>query len=300
MTAVRARRVPSADLDLAVTERGDPTRPAVVLIHGYPDTQAVWAPVAENLASRFFVVTYDVRGAGRSQAPGQNSGYAMAHLMADLAAVIEATCGGVPVHLVGHDWGALQGWEAATTDLASRLLSFTAISGPCLDHAAYWVRERLSRPTPRNLADLARQAKRSWYIAALLTPGAAEKLWGNALASRWSAYLERREGVSAGAGHPAPTLAGDGIRGANLYIQNVAHRLAHPRPDPVARVPVQVIIAERDRYLSPSLCGDVGRWVPSLRVVRIDAGHWAIRTHAGVVADHITDMITASPAAGSP
>ena len=33
-------------------------------VHGYPDTQAVWALVVERLAARFHVVTYELRGAG--------------------------------------------------------------------------------------------------------------------------------------------------------------------------------------------------------------------------------------------
>ena len=35
---------------------GDADRPTVVLVHGYPDTQAVWGSVVERLAARFHVV----------------------------------------------------------------------------------------------------------------------------------------------------------------------------------------------------------------------------------------------------
>ena len=51
----RRQRVVVGDggVDLAVTEWGGtgPGRPTVLLVHGYPDTSAVWQPVAELLAA---------------------------------------------------------------------------------------------------------------------------------------------------------------------------------------------------------------------------------------------------------
>ena len=73
-TAPTRRWVTSHDVDLAVDERGPSDAPTVVLVHGYPDTSAVWAPVAERLADRYHVVTYDVRGAGASGAPEGRGG----------------------------------------------------------------------------------------------------------------------------------------------------------------------------------------------------------------------------------
>ena len=65
------------------------------------------------------------------------------------------------VHLVGHDWGSLQGWEAVTTDhMAGRIASFTSMSGPCLDHAGWWIRDRLSSLRPSAIRQLAVQVER--------------------------------------------------------------------------------------------------------------------------------------------
>src|SRR4029077_15135298 len=63
------RTVRSDGVELAVREAGDPSRPIVVLVHGYPDTSALWQPVFERLEPRYHVVTYDVRGAGASSTP---------------------------------------------------------------------------------------------------------------------------------------------------------------------------------------------------------------------------------------
>ena len=42
----------SGEVELCVQSSGDADRPTLVLVHGYPDTQAVWAPVVERLAAR--------------------------------------------------------------------------------------------------------------------------------------------------------------------------------------------------------------------------------------------------------
>ena len=49
---------------LYVKAWGEVTNPALVLVHGYPDNQEVWEPVIQFLAQQFYIITYDVRGAG--------------------------------------------------------------------------------------------------------------------------------------------------------------------------------------------------------------------------------------------
>src|SRR3954469_16013204 len=153
--------VRGADVDLAVFERGDSGDPTVVLMHGYPDTHAVWDEVAELLADRFHVVTYDVRGAGASDHPKGSGNYTFELLMADLRAVLDAVSPGEPVHLVGHDWGSIQSWEAVCT-MPRRFASFTSMSGPCLDHVAYWMRRNVRSLSPRRYLDSLGQLLRSW------------------------------------------------------------------------------------------------------------------------------------------
>ena len=132
-----ALMVDAGDVRLAVYVSGPRDAPPIVLVHGYPDSAAVWEPVRAQLDSRYRVISYDVRGAGASEAPVGRAAYRLERLAADLAAVADATCGAQPFHLVGHDWGSIQSWEAVTSAaFKGRIASFTSISGPSLDHAS--------------------------------------------------------------------------------------------------------------------------------------------------------------------
>ncbi|MGH3996261.1 MAG: alpha/beta fold hydrolase, partial [Pseudonocardiaceae bacterium] len=139
-------------------ESGPADGPTVVCVHGYPDNHTVWDGVAAELETRYRVVSYDVRGAGESGKPRSRDAYRLDLLAEDLASVVDAVSPEHPVHLLAHDWGAVQTWHAVTgTWLRGRVSSFTSISGPCLDHAGHWFRARLRRPTPRAWRELITQ-----------------------------------------------------------------------------------------------------------------------------------------------
>jgi pimeloyl-ACP methyl ester carboxylesterase len=263
--------------------------PTVVLVHGYPDDAAMWEPVAEPLAARFHVVAYDTRGAGVSDAPKRTAGYRLERLVDDLAAVVDATSPDRPVHLVGHDWGSVQGWEAVGTErLSGRIASFTSLSGPCLDHAGWWIRGRLSSLGPRAIRQLAVQAAHSWYIGAFHLPGAPLfwRLGGGRLVHRSLVGLGELPADDA----PSPTLGRQGANGVRLYRANVARRMGRPhvrRTD----LPVQLVVAAGDRFLTPTLIEDVERWAPDVRRRVVPGGHWLPRLAPGQVAGWIADLV---------
>lgn len=181
---------------LAVRSYGDPEKPTVLLVHGYPDTQAVRDGVVSELVDDYHVVTYDTRGIGASKGPLFKHGYTLDKLADDLYAVAEAVAPGEPVHLVGHDWGSIQAWEAATRpDSANRLLSYTSISGPSLDHAALWTRSGLKKPTPKAVARSLKQALASWYIVVFHLPIGPRVAWRLGLAKQWPRIIKAIEGT---------------------------------------------------------------------------------------------------------
>ena len=94
--------------------------PPLLLLHGYPQTHAIWHRIAPRLAEQFTVVCSDLRGYGDSSKPdgGANHvNYSKRAMAADQVEVMRAL--GFPrFRLAGHDRGGR---------VAHRL---------CLDHAA--------------------------------------------------------------------------------------------------------------------------------------------------------------------
>ncbi|OPC78795.1 short chain dehydrogenase [Embleya scabrispora] len=286
--SVRARSVVSGGVRLAVYEQGPVDGPLVLLVHGYPDTHHVWDDVAADLAHDHRVVRYDVRGAGASGAPGSRYGYRLEQLAADLFAVLDAVSPDRPAHLLAHDWGSIQAWEAVTDRAGPRrIASYTSISGPCLDHVGHWARRRLARPTPRHLRQLAAQSARSWYIAAFHLPMLAPAAWRSGLAARWGGLLARAEGVRPRAGHPQATLADDAVRGIALYRANMLPRMLLPGRRETT-VPVQLITLAEDSYVGAALSEDLDRWVPRLWRRTIAAAHWSALLEKGPTVARMT------------
>ena len=285
----RHRTINGDGIELAVWEHGDPAAPTVVLVHGYPDTHVVWDRVAADLAADHHVVTYDVRGAGASGTPQDREGYDLDHLIADLAAVIDAVSPDEPIHLVGHDWGSIQSWPAITDDrLAGRVASFTSISGPSLDHVSRWVRAR-RRVRWQSLRELLGQGTRSWYVGVFQIPGLAELAWRSKQPAAFRRYLTRAEGVPPDA-LPGPTLATDGANGVGLYRQNIPAPRAPQAPPPI-EIPVQVIVATRDRFVSVALLDGLGEGITRFRRREIDGGHWLVIPRAPEFAGMVRDQV---------
>jgi haloacetate dehalogenase len=89
--------------------------PPLVLLHGFPQTQAMWHRIAPALAERHRVVLMDLRGYGWSSAPKGNAGhetYSKRAMGRDVVAVMEAL-GHVRFAIVGHDRGARVGYRLA-------------------------------------------------------------------------------------------------------------------------------------------------------------------------------------------
>ncbi|MBP2474421.1 NAD(P)-dependent dehydrogenase (short-subunit alcohol dehydrogenase family)/pimeloyl-ACP methyl ester carboxylesterase [Crossiella equi] len=264
------------DLRLAVWRHGDPAAPTVVLVHGFPDTSRLWDGVVAELARRFHVVRYDVRGCGRSGAPAGVEGYRVGRLAEDLVAVVRAVAPGRAVHLVGHDWGSVTGWEAVTEPTHSGLFaSFTSVSGPSLDHLGTWVRSAGVRDVPALLT----VALRSAYT----------RLFRSRAAGVLAPVIARKSGAR----------VRDVLRGFQLYRANLPVRAPRARP---CAVPVQLVVPTRDAFVRPAHLAGTARWAERLWRREVPAGHWAPRTHPAVLARMVGEFVAhvegAAPARG--
>jgi pimeloyl-ACP methyl ester carboxylesterase len=86
--------------------------PAVLFLHGWPQTSYEWRRVMELLADDHTVIASDLRGFGFSSKPA--SGYDALTIAADLAALIDHL-GLTAVSVIGHDWGAVFGYVYAAS-----------------------------------------------------------------------------------------------------------------------------------------------------------------------------------------
>jgi haloacetate dehalogenase len=82
--------------------------PAVLLLHGYPQTHAIWHKVAPELAKRFTVVATDLTGYGDSAKPAssapKHASYRKSAMAQDQLRAMSAL-GHERFHVVGHDRG---------------------------------------------------------------------------------------------------------------------------------------------------------------------------------------------------
>ena len=108
------------------------------------------------------------------------------------------------------------------------------------------------------------QLARSWYVFGFHVP---------VLRTRIPALLARLQAE----GEPTPTAA-DQQRGIALYRANVLRRVFRG-PDPRCVVPTTVVVPTHDPMLSTNLTDGLDRWIPDLRVVHVEAGHWWPYTH---------------------
>lgn len=131
----------------------------VLLIHGFPQTRALWTPIAEELSGSYLCVTPDLRGYGDSAKPVATddlASYSFRTMGQDLLALMRAL-GHERFHLVGHDRGARVAYRLAR-DVPDAVASLTLMDIVPTDHLvetcdfalakAYFHWSFLAQPSP--------------------------------------------------------------------------------------------------------------------------------------------------------
>jgi len=102
--------------------------PPVLLLHGYPQSMAMWARIAPTIAEHHTVVCCDLRGYGDSTKPQclpDRSNYSFRAMAADQVAVMRKL-GFDRFHVIGHDRGGRTAHRMAL-DHAGRVQSLTVM-----------------------------------------------------------------------------------------------------------------------------------------------------------------------------
>lgn len=239
--------------------------PPVLLLHGFPDTHIVWRKQVSVLAAAGYrVLAPDLRGYGRSDAPGGVHDYTLEKLRGDVLGLLDALKID-KVRLVGHDWGGLIGWQLAAL-APQRIERLVALS--------------TGHPSAIARAGIV-QHLRMTYVLGFILPGIAEQMLR---AGDWF-MMRQFTGEPGQADHWKRDLSAPGRLSAalNYYRANVG--LALPKSYPRVRVPVMGIWSDGDPALGEKQMRDSARYVDAeFRFERIhDADHWLqLTAHAQV------------------
>ncbi len=235
-------------VELAVLDEGEGD--AVLLLHGFPDSRALWrhqVPILTNAGFR--AVAPDLRGFGDSGKPAGIEAYRVGKSVADMTRVLD-DLGIQKAHVVGHDWGAGVAWAMAlmAPERVDKLVVMS-VGHPGLE------------PTLE-------QREKSWYMLLFQFEEAEEILRQNdfALAREWLAT------------HPDPDIEGCDLTPAlNWYRANMhpGRELAR-RPLPPVQADTMGIWSDGDAYLVEEGMKRSGELVDGTwRYERIEgAGHW--------------------------
>jgi epoxide hydrolase 4 len=136
-----------------------------ILLHGFPEAHFSWRhQIAPLVSAGYEVIAPDQRGYGRSSKPKGVAAYDIAHLMADVAGIIDVAANDRPVTLIAHDWGAIVAW------------CFAARKVRALERLVV-----MNVPHPARMAEeLAtwEQRRKSWYVFFFQLPLLPELLLG--------------------------------------------------------------------------------------------------------------------------
>ena len=293
MTIEQVDRALPHGITLSCREGGVRGDGRVMLLHGFPEAAFILDDVIGRLAPYLRCVAPNLRGYERSSAPAGVESYRTKHLLADVAALIEAV--GAPLDLlVAHDWGGALAWSLAAQrpDLLRRLL---IVNSP---HPETFLRELRDNPA---------QQVASAYMNFLCRPDAAELLTRNDFARLWpfftgmggAAWLDEamRERYRA--------VWRVGLEGALNYYRSSPLRPPLSADDPIhtlvlppqtltVRVPTTVLWGERDTALPVALIEGLQDWVPKLEVHRVaGATHWIVHEQPALIADTVRRLVGA-------
>jgi len=112
MAEIEQKRVNVNGIGLNLLEAGE--GPLVLLLHGFPEMAWSWRHQLPALAEAGYrAVAPDLRGYGASDCPEPVEAYTMFHLLGDVVGLVDHYRAERAV-VVGHDWGSLLAWGAAT------------------------------------------------------------------------------------------------------------------------------------------------------------------------------------------
>lgn len=274
------QRVEAAGVSVFYRAAGDPGSPVILLLHGFPSSSHQFRALMPRLADQYHVIAPDLPGFGFTEVP---EGFV--YSFDSLAGTIGAFCDALGLTryvLYLFDYGAPVGFRLAL-ERPDAIRAIVSQNGNAYEEGmsdgwaptrAYW-----ADPSPTN-----RDAMRGMFTLET---------------TRWQ-YTQ---------GAPDPTqvppegywldaalLARAGQDRIQLdLIADYAHNVAlYPRIHAYLRdrqPPLLAVWGAKDPFFLPAGAEAFRRDVPGAEVHLLDAGHFALETHARAIADEMRDFL---------
>jgi pimeloyl-ACP methyl ester carboxylesterase len=271
------RHALSTGVTLNVGEAGPADGPAILLLHGFPESHRTWRGLMPLLEDKYRLIMPDQRGFAGSDAPQDPKDYSTDKLVADLFALIDRL-GLDDFTLLGHDWGGAVSWAAALRN-DPRLKRLAIVNAP---HPVIF---------QKSLIEHADQRAASQYITAFRMPGfekAVEAMgWDTFFDKSFSGHVdlasispeEKAEYIAEWSQPGVFTAMLNWYRGAAVTVPPPG--VTVPLPDfllrafPTIKVPTLVVWGMRDKALLPLQLDGLDTLVDDLTLERVpDAGHF--------------------------
>lgn len=281
-------------VELDVATAGDPAAPAIILLHGFPESHRTWRHQIPELAKTHFVIAPDQRGFARSSKPEGVENYTPDKPVGDLLA-LASHFGKERFVLVGHDWGGAIAWMAALNH-PDRIERLVIVNAP---HPFVFQKSLFDDMDQRAASQYIRAFRNPALDAQIAAMGVdrffdtsfAKHVDPALVAPERAAYLD--EWSQPGA---IPAML-NWYRASAIMVPAMDETPDRPAfldaPFPPLRMPVLVIWGMRDAALLPVQLEGLDALIPNLTLVKVDAGHFVPWEKPQPVTDAIREWLAA-------
>ncbi len=278
MPLIRHRTVRVSDLDVFVREAGDPARPAVVLLHGFPSSSRQYLRLMDRLAGHWHVVAPDYPGFGLSDPlPGSPTFDRLAGITAELL----DTLGIDRYALYLFDFGAPVGFRVALAHdhrvhalITQNANAYTDGFGPGVAALAdWWADRQAGQPAIDGFVTL--EGTRAQWLAGARDPEHVDP----------SQYLADQAVIDRpGRAEYMKDLLWDYQHTIPRYED--FHRWLRQRAPKVLAV-----WGHRDPFFIPAGASAYQGDVPDAEIVLLDTGHFALEEEADTIATAVDEFL---------
>ncbi|XP_058463732.1 epoxide hydrolase 1-like isoform X2 [Malaya genurostris] len=225
-------------IKLHYVENGDPSKPLILFVHGFPEFWFSWRHQMEEFSKDYWVVAVDMRGYGDSDKPEGVEPYRIENMVQDLKELINSL-DRKKVTLVAHDWGAVICWDFLSQhmDMVEKYIMMDAPSRPVL--------RKLIMTTKK-------QFKMSWYTFFFQMPQLPEFFIRMDDLRMFDAVFRKHINAEEVEAFKYTFAKKDALTGpVNYYRANNSRSMKSVRVlDEIQHAPGLYLLGEKDMYIS--------------------------------------------------